>query len=360
MQYWRRFVCRGLLFLVILINSHVQAVEPQEEGSLLEKGKQLVANGEFKLAIPILTEVISLKPTELAYVNRAKAYMMLKDYVNALGDCNKAIELNPREALYYFNRSTVYREKLNLAGAIADITQALQLKPGNDVLLTQRGIYYSDSGQYQRALVDFNQVLASSPRHEMALTNRGSVYLHLGQIEEALQDFEKAILLNRYSYAVIYRAEACLVQGYPDKALTDVNLFIENNPFAFYAYFIRGNVYRLQGRFDNALSDYSHAIAISRQAAFFLRRGQVYEAKKEYPAALDDYRQALSINSRFAEAYYFKALLENKLDNYQQALSDLLAFCRYANPNDDSISTAEKQINDLRLRLNKAGEVASK
>lgn len=359
MKHWRLFVYMGLLFLFILISPHSQAAELPEEMRLLEKGKQLMAAGELKLAVLALTESIAAKPTDWAYMNRGKAYLMLKDYDKALSDCSKAIELNPQDAFNYFNRSTIYREQFKLASAIADITQALQLKPGNAFLLTQRGAYYNDAGKYQLALADLNQALASSPL-ELALVNRGIAYLHLGQVGAALEDFEKAILINNYSYALVSRAEARLVQGYPDMALVDVNRFIEGNPFTFYAYYIRGNAYHLLGQLDNALSDYSQAIAGSRKAAFFLRRGQVYETKKEYTKALDDYRQALSISNQFAEAYYFKGLLENKLGNYQQALNDLLAFCRFANPNDDSISVAEKHINNIRLKLKKAGEVASK
>ncbi len=63
----------------------------------------------------------------VAYNNRAATYGSLGKYRQAIEDCNKAIELNPKYADPYYNRAAAYMRLGNYRQAIEDFKTAARL-----------------------------------------------------------------------------------------------------------------------------------------------------------------------------------------------------------------------------------------
>ncbi len=55
--------------------------------------------------------------------------VFLKDYVGAIDDYNKAIELYPNYAIAYYNRGGAKYDLQDYAGAIEDYNKAIELDP---------------------------------------------------------------------------------------------------------------------------------------------------------------------------------------------------------------------------------------
>ncbi|MFQ6006492.1 MAG: tetratricopeptide repeat protein, partial [Woeseia sp.] len=65
-------------------------------------------------------------------------------------------------------------------------------------------------------------------------------------------------------------------------------------------YYNRGVSYAHMGQYDQAISDYTMALAIRpRFAEAYGNRGIAYEYKGQYDQAISDYNKALEINPRY-------------------------------------------------------------
>ncbi len=71
------------------------------------------------------------KNIALAYSNRGLAYGDKGEYDRAITDYDKAIALNPEDAVAYYNRGVAYEELGNKQQAATDYQKALSLRPGD-------------------------------------------------------------------------------------------------------------------------------------------------------------------------------------------------------------------------------------
>jgi Tfp pilus assembly protein PilF/DNA-directed RNA polymerase subunit RPC12/RpoP len=111
-------------------------------------------------------------------------------------------------------------------------------------------------------------------------------------------------------------------QGRYDEAIENFTRAIELDPTYALAYFNRGNVYarRLQ-RYDKALADYNQAIEMSPiDAAAYTNRGAVYASLERDDEALEDLERAIQLDPDLAGAYFGIGALLGKRKEWQEAL----------------------------------------
>ena len=75
------------------------------------------------------------------------AYVNLGNFRQAIEDCDKAIELNPKLAEAYFNRALAYGNLGNHRQAIKDYDRAIELNPGYEAAHRNRAIAYGNLGK---------------------------------------------------------------------------------------------------------------------------------------------------------------------------------------------------------------------
>ena len=89
--------------------------------------------GEFVLAVSDYNKAIEMNPQDsLAFLNRARTFSNQKNYDAAITDYSRAIELNPKESMAYFNRGDAYEKKGNVQQAMSDYQKAFELDAGNE------------------------------------------------------------------------------------------------------------------------------------------------------------------------------------------------------------------------------------
>ncbi len=84
----------------------------------------------------------------------------------ALADLNRAIELNPKEALFYNSRGLIKRSRGDLRGALADSTQALTRDPNLAVAYGDRAEVEMELKDFMKARGDLNRALQLEPGNE--------------------------------------------------------------------------------------------------------------------------------------------------------------------------------------------------
>ena len=129
--------------------------------------KKKINGGGLKTEIEELTDEIASYPDNyLSYNNRGVAKYRLGDYLGAIKDYSKAIELAPDSALAYNNRGLSRVKVEAIDGAISDFTKAIELNPRESGVLYNRGIALVHKKDYEKAIRDFERAARLDPKIE--------------------------------------------------------------------------------------------------------------------------------------------------------------------------------------------------
>ena len=165
----------------------------------------------------------------------------------------------------------------------------------------QQGLVFYKSMEYERAVDNFAKALEINPKDKENYKfyfMRGRSYLKNRQYDQAVNDFNSAL-------------EKC-----PDRDKETRFLIFES----------RGNAYHALNKKDEAIKNFSDAIALNPEHAhikyIYYNRGWVWQNKEEYQKASNDFYAALDIDSTFAPAFYGRAQSWYKMGNLKRALED--------------------------------------
>lgn len=190
------------------------------------RGRTRQKLGDLEGALADFNLTIDRKPQAAVYDDRAEVHRCLKNHLEALQDCDRAIELSPKLINAYFRRGLTYTELGNLELALANYTSTIDLDPEHSQALVQRSLIYfrqqdyrhakqdcqavkavdktcfwsnyilgivdSLSGLQHNAIKSFSKAIEISPNYVSARYHRGIVYHELGDIPKAMADFEQA------------------------------------------------------------------------------------------------------------------------------------------------------------------------
>ena len=90
------------------------------------------------------------------------------------------------------------------------------------------------------------------------------------------------------------------------------------------AHYNRGNAYAALRRFDEAIADYTHAIALHpRFPGAYNNRANALAATARYSDAISDYSQVITLDADHVGAYYNRGVSFAKLGQLNSAIGDL-------------------------------------
>jgi tetratricopeptide (TPR) repeat protein len=98
----------------------------------------------------------------------------MKEADKALADYNKALELNPKDAVAYNNRGLVHHERGELDKALADYSMAITLDPTNPTFYENRALILAAKGLTPKAAEDYKKALklTTDEAHRSALLEK--------------------------------------------------------------------------------------------------------------------------------------------------------------------------------------------
>jgi tetratricopeptide (TPR) repeat protein len=277
-----------------------------------------------------LVDTLKDQPQALAaaLVNRGATYWYVNKIQLALGDFDRAIALDPKNARAFRERANACRTIGRLDQALADANQAVRLDPNDAVALDTRGNIFNNNGQYDRAIADYNEALRLKPNDAQTFIDRGAASYFKKDYQAAIKDYDEAIRLDpKKSDAFTNRAAADKKLGRIDQAIADDTEAIRLDPLTPEYFDNRGLSYAANGDYDRAIADYNEAIRLTPKANFLTDRGDSYNFKRDYDRAIADYDRAIALNPGFylaynnrAAAYGKKGDLDRAIADYQQAL----------------------------------------
>ncbi len=164
------------------------------------------------------------------YHNYGWSLFFNKDYLNALKNMDKAIQLNSKEANYYNSRGWI-NDKLNrIPEAISDYTKAIRIDPNIKQAYNNLAYDLNEQGRYSEALEKADQAIKISPNYANLYNQKGFSLYKLGHLEEGLENITRALQIRpSYGGAYFNRAIIYAEQGDLEKALFNLARAIEIN-----------------------------------------------------------------------------------------------------------------------------------
>jgi tetratricopeptide (TPR) repeat protein len=144
-----------------------------------------IMTGEMAKAEEALLQAIAIAPDDEAIV-RANSqlysiYLLLNDSEKALAAIERAIDLQPDNAVHYCYRGDIWRKTGELDKALADYTQGIALDSTADRCFYGRALTYSRLEEAELALADLDQTIILNPSLPIAYEDRGKASLAYGQ-----------------------------------------------------------------------------------------------------------------------------------------------------------------------------------
>ncbi|HXQ71404.1 MAG TPA: TonB family protein, partial [Pyrinomonadaceae bacterium] len=144
-----------------------------------------------------LREVVQANPNSVeAHVNLGAQLIIEGVYPEALPILERAVSLQPNSAATQYNLGLAQIKEKKYEGAITSNRKALELKPNWPDAYNNLGLAYAGLGRWEEAVAAYREAVRIVPNYAGALYNLGIAYLRLGQKPAALQVVAKVRELN--------------------------------------------------------------------------------------------------------------------------------------------------------------------
>jgi tetratricopeptide (TPR) repeat protein len=227
------------------------------------------------------------------FSRRGSVFAARRDYIHAIADLTRAVELAPNEPDYFYERAQAYAQNKQPALAEADLEQVLKLKPDRVPALVWRAAIRVHAHNEAGALADLDAAdHAAAPQADDRFA-MGEIYSQEHQFAQAIAQYNLWIAVHdddariASAYTMRCRARALLGQEL-DKALSDCNKALHLNSKNFVALDSRGLVRLRQGDFGRAASDYNDSLKLQPRNPWSLYgRGVAQEHQKNTAATAE-------------------------------------------------------------------------
>ncbi|MDR0754393.1 MAG: tetratricopeptide repeat protein [Prevotellaceae bacterium] len=120
----------------------------------------------------------------------------LENYTEAIECWQKAIDINPNDAVAYYNMGNAYDELGNYTEAIACYQKSLDIDPTAARVYNNMGYSYAGLENYTEAISCWQKAVDIDPTDALSYNNMGSAYYKLGNHTEAIDCYKKAAQLG--------------------------------------------------------------------------------------------------------------------------------------------------------------------
>ncbi len=255
------------------IEQYRLAIEADPSSEFLTSGlaELYVKTGRIRDAVLEAQDIIKRDPTNL------EAHKLLgRIYLRSLGDMpggngsdnvlklaieqyEQIVKIEPNSVEDHLLLGRLYRLNNDLTKAESELKTAIKLDPNSEEAVTTLAILYSDEGDTAHAL----QVLSSVPdgaRSAKLYAALGATYEQRKDYKSAIDAYKKAIMLDRDNLdAIRGLAENLLNDGQADAALEQYKVIADANPEDAQSYLRIAEIYRRQGKYDQALENLKKA-----------------------------------------------------------------------------------------------------
>lgn len=283
------------------------------------RGKDSEALADFERALELNSE------EELAYTYRGVYHFYVtRDYDLAWQDFERAIQAGGSQWQTHYYRGVfyLYGATVDAERAIAEYSNALIYNPFAVDALNERGLARYQLGQYVDARADFERTIAINPAYDYAYNNIGLLESRLGNKEAAYTAYSKSLEIRKTALTLNNRGLVLYDLGRYEEAIADYSEAIALNPQVAGYYANRAQAHYMLNNRDSALADVQEALKIDESARAYFYRGRIALDARDYQAAIEDFNRAIELDGKNADAFYRRGLAYLELEEFDSAKSD--------------------------------------
>jgi len=214
-----------------------------------------------------------------------------------LGYC--PLVVRGQDADYWLNKGMNATEQKD---HIEYFTKAIELKPSVNAYLF-RGAAYEAQGEYALAEADYSNAIKLDTSSSFSYFVRSTFYSNTKQYDKELADISKQIEISPNCLSYDRRGQILKLFGRYEDALSDFSASIELNLFFGFPYVDRGLVYIILSEYDSALADFKKAISLKQEfERAYGNIGYVYLQQNKPDLAIENFNKCLSFDDKSISA----------------------------------------------------------
>lgn len=305
---------------------------PDDAGAYIDMGYAYGNLLDSKKDIECCNKAIAIDPNiAVAFSERARGYMMQRQFDKALADLDKAISIDPNNSAFHATRGWIYCHQKRYREAIAACTKSISMYDGYSPAYFCRARAQNALGKYWNATIDCTRAIELYPNEDSRYySERGYAYVQMDNYPKAIADFNTALKIEPDNLsALIYRGQALIYSGDSRAAVSTLNEAIRLDPEEAYSYTCRALAYMKLNNDARALQDLNKALALDPDDADTNRlRGSYYlEKAGDYQKAIVDLGRSLkadpsstSCNANMAKAYMKLKLFDKAIEHWNNVI----------------------------------------
>ena len=268
-----------------------------EISAILGIARNMIGREEYKEAISLLDKCVQIDyKYDQAYRFRMKAYSGLGNNEKAIDDaiayCATTRQPDDDEYVKAMKSSPCY--------AIGKISEQIN-QNDNWLWRMHRGLLFEYVGDYQKAIADYEAIELKYGADAELYSYKAESYRQLGLMDDAIEQITKALSLgdkDSFLYCLLSRADYYRLAGKYNEAIADFTKYIEQKPTDVFGYYRRGWCYELMGNDKSAMDNYNAGIEIDKTYPYlYLMRGEQYLKQGDIAKANADFEQILKLDN---------------------------------------------------------------
>jgi tetratricopeptide (TPR) repeat protein len=177
------------------------------------------ATGDPEEVVRVLVELAATADAVWRCFAVARELSDLGRHAEALTACDRAVELEPDNAIAWSNEGAALSDLGRPAEALAAYDRAIELEPNNAVAWSNKGYTLNQLGRPAEALAAYDRAIELQPDNADDWEARARAKVSVGRTDEAVEDLRQAIALNGgFAGAFESLAEALTLAGAWDEA----------------------------------------------------------------------------------------------------------------------------------------------
>lgn len=182
---------QALLFLLLIFFGTVSYAQTAKD--FTQKGRDLYEKREYMEALLNLNKAIEIEPSyAAAYYIRGNIKEAFEDHHGAMKDYNTAIEKNSKFADAFFVRGNVKMKLQDYYGAVDDYSAAILVNENYIDAYLNRGKAKQFLQAYEDAINDCSKIIQINPKSIDAYYMRGILRIDFGDVKNGCLDLSKA------------------------------------------------------------------------------------------------------------------------------------------------------------------------
>jgi len=265
---------------------------PDEASHLVTRGQLFLANGQFERARADARKAIrSSSSQKLGLMLHTNLSIHCNDIESALLDCERILQLDPRNADILRGRVWIYQSQQEYGLALAETLELLETDCRQIQIDSIEDFARRSMSQADLTLKSHDIASANPQQLVTAHLARGRALMTL-DLPDPIADFDAAIQMDpERTQAYMIRGQAWMNRGEPRRAIEDFNTVLRQSPDDARAWAGRGMAYAASLDWRQACDDFSEALSLAPDLQRIkVRRGIAWQALKEWQHAIDDFK----------------------------------------------------------------------